>query len=268
VPVITLLNQKGGVGKTSTCHHLSGTLAHMGQRVLLLDADPQSSLTQGFWGPAALDDLAPEATIAAILRGDDPFPEQVIRPTGLPGVDLVPGSQHANDSNIPRPQNAPPSDQVCLRSFLAEVKGRYDLVLIDCPPTLSFCSWAALVASDQMIVPLQPEDYGAQGVRAIQDSIDLVLAGPNPGLGLLGYLITMYNSRLAIHKAYETRLRAAYGEDVFATMVPYAADFKEAIAARKTIAQYKPKGASAKVIKALADEVLARLAQPAKSEAA
>jgi chromosome partitioning protein len=94
-----------------------------------------------------------------------------------------------------------------------------------------------------------------------------VLAGPNPSLGLLGYLITMYNSRLAIHKAYETRLRAAYGEDVFATMVPYAADFKEAIAARKTIAQYKPKGASAKVIRALADEVLARIARDRREAA-
>lgn len=257
--VITMLNQKGGVGKTSTCHHVSGALAQMGRRVLLVDGDPQSSLTQGFWGPAALDDLDPAETIAAVLKGDDPFPERVIRPTGLAGVDLLPGSQHANDANVPRPWEAPAEHQGRLRAFLDDVKDRYDVILIDCPPTLSFCSWTALVASDAMIVPLQPEDYGAQGVRAIRDSIDLVLAGPNPRLRLLGYLITMYNARLTIHQAYTQRLRAAYGADVFATMIPYAADFKESIAARKTIGQYKPKGASAKVIRALADEILARL---------
>jgi chromosome partitioning protein len=260
VAVITLLNQKGGVGKTSTCHHVSGALARMGKRVLLVDADPQSSLTQGFWGPSALEELHPSATVAAVLGGDDPFPEQVVRPSGLDGVDLVPGSQRANDANVPRPWETPPDVQGRLRAFLDGVKGRYDLVLVDCPPTLSFCSWAALVASDAMIVPLQPEDYGAQGVRAIRDSIELVVGGPNPRLALLGYLITMINGRLAIHKAYETRLRAAYGDDVFATMVPYAADFKESIASRKTILQYKPRGASARVIAALAEEILARLA--------
>jgi chromosome partitioning protein len=260
VAVITLLNQKGGVGKTSTCHHVSAALAQLGKRVLLIDADPQSSLTQGFWGPAALEELHPSATIAAVLRGEDPFPEQVVHPSGVGGIDLVPGSQQANDANVPRPWETPADVQALLRTFLEGVRGRYDMVLVDCPPTLSFCSWAALVASDAMIVPLQPEDYGAQGVRAIQDSIDLVRCGPNPRLALLGYLITMINGRLAIHKAYETRLRAVYGEDVFATMVPYAADFKEAIASRKSILQYKPKGASARVIKALADEILVRLA--------
>src|SRR3954471_20813901 len=86
VAVITLLNQKGGVGKTSTCHHLSGTLAQLGRRVLLLDNDPQSSLTQGFWGPVATRALDPSATIAALYAGDRPFPGQVIHPTGIPGV--------------------------------------------------------------------------------------------------------------------------------------------------------------------------------------
>ena len=92
-------------------------------------------------------------------------------------------------------------------------------------------------------------------------------SGPNPRLALLGYLITMFNSRLAIHKAYDCRLRTAYGADVFATMVPYAADFKESIAARQTIAHYKPKGASAKLLKVLADELLTRLDRVAEGPA-
>src|SRR4051812_12070866 len=102
-----MLNQKGGVGKTSTCHHLAGTLALMGRRVLLVDNDPQASLTQGFWGPLATRQLEPERTIAAIYRGDLPFPEHVIRPTGIEGIDLVPGSRHATEFNVPMPHRLP-----------------------------------------------------------------------------------------------------------------------------------------------------------------
>src|SRR5262249_53689370 len=159
------------------------------------------------------------------------------------------GSKAATDFNVPRPFDAPPESQGCLRSFLAEVRRSYDLVLIDCPPNLHLCSWAALVASDHLIVPLQPEDYGAQGLGPVQESADLVAGGPNPGLNLLGFLLTMHNPRLAIHKLYETLLREQYGPAVFETRIPYAADFKEAIARRQTITRYKPRGASAKAVK-------------------
>jgi chromosome partitioning protein len=260
VPVVTMLNQKGGVGKTSTCHHLAGTLALMGRRVLLVDNDPQASLTQGFWGPVATAALDPATTVAALYAGDEPFPEQVIRPTGIPGVDLLPGSRVATDWNVPRPHEAAAAAQACLRSFLAEVAGGYDLVMIDCPPNLHLCSWAALVASSHLVVPLQAEDYGAQGLGPVRESVDLVTSGPNPALALAGFVITMFNARLAIHKLYDTLLREQYGAAVFATRVPYAADYKEAIAQRKPIAGYKPKGASAKAIQALADELLSRVA--------
>src|SRR3954469_21431601 len=121
-----MLNQKGGVGKTSTCHHLAGTLAALGRRVLLIDNDPQASLTQGFWGPVATAGLDPSATVAALYAGDEPFPEQVVRPTGIEGIDLVPGSKAATDFNVPRPHEAPWPQQACIRAFLDEVKGGYD----------------------------------------------------------------------------------------------------------------------------------------------
>ena len=124
-----------------------------------------------------------------------PFPDQVIRPTGIAGIDLVPGSRHATEFNVPLPHRRPPEAQSCLREFLAEVRDGYDLVLIDCPPNLHLCSWAALVASDYLVVPLQPEDYGAQGIIEVQESVQLVRSGPNPRLRLLGYLLTLMNAR-------------------------------------------------------------------------
>jgi chromosome partitioning protein len=259
--VITLLNQKGGVGKTSTCHHLSGALSKLGRRVLLVDNDPQSSLTQGFWGPILARQLDPSATVAALYAGERPFPGQVIQPTGVPGVDILPGSRAATDWNVPRPHEADPEVQECIRAFLEEARESYDVVLIDCPPNLHLCSWAALVGSDYLIVPTQPEDYGAQGLADVQESYARVVAGPNPGLELLGYLITMSVARKSIHKLYEEVLRGQYGAAVFEAVVPEATDYVEAIAQRKPVAQYKPRGSAAKAIAAVADEILARIAE-------
>jgi chromosome partitioning protein len=269
--VITVLNLKGGVGKTTTCHHLAGTLSLAGSRILLIDNDPQASLTQGFLGPAATRALNPSNTLAAIYTGDEPFPAQVIRPSGVVGVDLLPGSYAAADFNTPRPFEAPFELQTCLREFLSEVRSDYDLVFIDCPPTLSLCSWAALVASDFLITPLKPEDYGAQGIAFVRDSVALVQSGPNPSLRMLGFLLTLMTPRKTVHLLYEESLRAEYGPLVFTTRVVEAVDYVEALNRRLPVAQFKPRGAAAKVMKELADELGARLAAatvPTHTEAA
>jgi chromosome partitioning protein len=255
---IVLLNQKGGVGKTSTCHHLAGTLAKDGRRILLVDNDPQASLTQGLFGPQVTRDLEPGQTIAAAYSGAA-IPEQIIRRTEIDGIDLIPGSRHAMRYNVPEPWAADRELQLGIRDVVDAVRDRYDLVLIDCPPNLHLASWAALVASDFVVVPLQPEDYGSQGIIDVQESVALVAELANPALSILGYLITMHQPRRSVHKLYEETLRAQHGDDVFATRIPHAAEFPEAIAYRKPIAQYKPKGAAAKAIKALADELLSRL---------
>src|SRR3954470_16842872 len=257
--VICFLNQKGGVGKTSTCHHVSGAFARDGAKVLLIDNDPQSSLTQGFWGPLATRQLNPAETMAAILGGDEPYPAAVIKPTGIPGIDILPGSKRATSYNVPDPHLTDPAMQFSLRNFLEDVRANYDHVLIDCPPNLHLCSWAALVSSDHLIVPLKPEDYGAQGIIDVQESIDLVLSGPNPNLKPLGYLITMMNVRKSIHKLYEETLRTQFGSQVFETRMTEAVDYVEALNQRLTVSQYKPRGAAAKTMKALADELDARL---------
>jgi chromosome partitioning protein len=256
--IITLLNQKGGVGKSSTCHHLSGTLAQLGHRVLLVDNDPQSSLTQGLWGPVAALAADPAETIAAVYDGHA-VPGRIIRPSDIPGVDLVPGSVHSTRHNVPVPREAPWAAQTCLSDFLGEVRSAYDLILIDCPPNLHLCAWAALAASDYLLVPLQPEDYGAQGITAVSDAAVLVRALVNPSLRLLGYLLTMVAPRRTIHQLYERRLRAAHGADVLTTRIPAAAEFPESVAHRLPIALHKPRGAGAKAMRALAEEVLERI---------
>ena len=271
-PIIALCNLKGGVGKTSTTFHLGGTLAKEGRRVLLADADPQASLTQGFIGPDAARALSPRATIAGLF-GDALVPEaaELIMPTGFPNLSLVPGSSHLARYNVPEPWLAGRDEQRALADFMAEARGDFDLILIDCPPTLSLCSWAALVAADHLLVPLQAEDFGSQGIASILDFVDAVRSGPNPRLHLAGYLLTMFNPRLAIHAAYSTMLRDLYGVDVLTTTVPIGADLKEAVALRRPIAHHKPRGASAKAIQALGDELLARVAytvQTAAGEAA
>ena len=121
--VISLINMKGGVGKSTTAHNLAGALALAGRRVLLLDNDPQSSLSQGLLGPAAAEGLEPAATLAAVYDGTA-TPGAVIRTAGVQGIDLVPGSIHTDRHNRPTPEEAPWPDQVVLRDFLAELERR------------------------------------------------------------------------------------------------------------------------------------------------
>lgn len=255
---IAFLNKKGGVGKTSTSHHLAGTLARQGRRILVLDADPQASLTQGFWGPDAMRAIPAESSVAALFDPvTEPIPGALIRPSGLAGIDLIPGSEALTPFNHPDASQWV-AFQDGMRDFLAEARQGYDFVLIDCPPNLHLCSWAALVAADAVVVPLQAEDYGAQGIASVQAAVAAVQSCANPMLQLLGYLITMYDKRLAIHLTYETMLRELYGDAVFVNPIPLAKDFKEAVAARLPISHYKPKSMAAKATALVADELVAR----------
>lgn len=254
---ICLLNLKGGVGKTSCTYHVGGVLARSGQRVLLVDADPQASLTQGFLGPDATRSLSASATIAALFDPDQiAVPESLVRHTVFHGLDLLAGSRHLTRINMTPPESWEVY-QGALRDALAELD-TYDVTLIDCPPNLHLCSWSAMTAASHVVVPLQPEDFGSQGLAPVQEAIAAVQAGPNPELGLAGYLLTMVDKRLTVHATYESLLRELYQNTVFHNVVPRAKDFVEAVASRQPVSDYKPRGAAAKSVQAVADELLER----------
>ena len=158
---IAFLNKKGGVGKTSTVHHLAGTLARRGLRCLLIDADPQASLTQGLLGPEVAEELDPRETIAAIFDDSGAIPARsLVRPTAFNGLFLLPGSEAAERYNDPNPWESG-MRQFVLRDAITEASDGFDLVLIDCPPHIQLWAWSALVAAQGVVVPLQAEDYGA-----------------------------------------------------------------------------------------------------------
>jgi chromosome partitioning protein len=254
----SFLNRKGGVGKTSSVFHFSGSFARAGHRCLVCDVDPQSSLTQGFFGPRFVEELPKSSTVAALFDDSfDPDPDELIRPTAFENIWIVPASNHLNDHNTPRPEESG-EQQSALRDFLSEVKDRFDVILIDCPPNLLLCSHAALLASDFVVVPVIPEDFSSQGLIYVQQAIDAAMTTRNPKLRLLGYVLTSYNRQLGIHKAYEKLLREQYEDLVFENVMPLVTAFKEAVARRRPIAEDKPKSAAAEAIDALCREILER----------
>lgn len=262
VAVIALCNRKGGVGKSTSTFNLGGTLAKAGRRVLLVDVDPQSSLTQGILGPDATASLDPLTTIAAAYSGDVSRPEQVVRPTGFPGLDLVAGSEMAGQYETGRPHEEDYDRQTCLADLMGDLRGDYDHILLDCPPSLGLFTWAALTAADSVLIPVQCEDYGAQGLTLIFQAIEAVRLARNPRLEVLGLLLTMVAKARAIHQLYDGLLREQYGDLVFTAAVPAAPDIPESIMLRKPVCHHKPRGAAAKALAVVAQELEARLTLP------
>ncbi len=256
---VAFVNKKGGVGKSSCVMHLGGALSRMGLRTLVVDADPQASLSQGLLGPAAGLALDWRRTLASLFEEEGGGAmSDLVMDIGRPRLALVAGHDRMTDHNVPKPWMTGP-DQFILRDALGEVAGEFDICLIDCPPHIQACAWSALVAADGVVVPAQMEDFGIQGVSMILDSIDRARALVNSRLTLLGLLPTMVVRTLSIHSNYGADLRAAYGTDVFEAVVPAAKDFKEAVTLGKAVSEYRPRCAAAKAIEAVAAELLSRV---------
>jgi chromosome partitioning protein len=216
-------------------------------------------LTQGALGGDAALALPAETSLAAVYAGEPVRGVDLVRPLPYPGLELVPNTEHSARFNLAEPHARPWDEQVALVELLADLGPRYDVVLVDCPPNLYLATWAALAASDALIIPVQPEDYGIQGLASVERSIALVRATVNPRLAMLGVLVSRYGARKNVHRAYDDLLRATYGDDVFATRIPDAIDFPEATMSHAPLAWHKPRAAAAKALAALAAEVLDRL---------
>jgi len=262
---LCLINQKGGCGKSSTCFHLAGAFTASGYSVLLIDADPQGSLSQGFLGSDLVENLPATETLAALFDDSCFFsnPAQLIRPTAFEGISLVPTNQHLAEYNAPRPEVAG-MIQFTLRDFLEQQHG-YDVVLIDCPPNLYQCSWNAMLAADYVVIPVPPEDFATQGLRAVHQAINNARR-LNPTLRRLGHLVTRYDKRLMVHRSYEERLRELYREMVLDTTVPEVSAFKVSLACRKPVEFYSAKSQAARAMRQLVAELHSRIADKQKKQ--
>ena len=259
---VCFINQKGGCGKSSSTYHLGGALAVKGMNTLLVDCDPQGSLSQAFFGSAAVETLSARETLAAVFDPDAMLddPARLAVTTGFDRLSILRANQTLAPYNRPEPEREG-LNQFLLRDAIADIRG-YDIILIDCPPNLYLASWNAMIASQHVVVPVPPEDFGAQGLRVVHQAIDQA-SKLNPVLSLTGHLVTRYDGRLAVHRAYEQKLRTLYLDTVFDAVVPEASAFKVALTCRKPVSHYMPGSKAAKVMAQVADEMMARIASVA-----
>jgi chromosome partitioning protein len=226
--------------------------------VLLVDLDPQGSLSQGFFGPAIVESFSARETVAVLFDDTAFFADHsaLIRPTQYERISICPANHHLAQFNTPTPETTGMFQHV-LTQFLQEAGPDFDVVLIDCPPNLYRCSWVAMVAATHVVIPVPPEDFGTQGLRAVHQAIEQARR-LNPSLRRLGHLITRYDRRLLVHRSYEQRLRELYGNMVLDTLVPEASAFKVALACRKPVEIHSPSSPAARATRSLRAEILNR----------
>lgn len=256
--VIAVANQKGGVGKTTTAVNLAACLAALGQRVLLFDLDPQANATSG----VGLEKTEGASAYRALL-GDGGLLEK-IQPTAFERLEIIPSEVDlcGADIELARSENYLHRVAGALQPVLESQ--RFDVVLIDCPPSLGILTLNAFAAADGLLVPLQCEYYALEGVSMINRIMaQLHGNGVNPRLELFGVVMTMFDSRTKLSQQVVSEVREHFGERVFETMIPRSTRLAEAPSFGKPIIYYDKYSSGAAAYELLAQEVLARLEKPA-----
>lgn len=247
--IITFVNQKGGVGKTTSCLNVGAGLSRKGKRVLLIDTDPQGNLTIS----AGVKLKDGEPTIYEVLKGSADI-NGVIRQQPGGGYDIIPADIMLSGADIEL--SSVPGREMILKEAIAQLRTAYDYILIDCPPSLSIITLMGLTASNSVIVPVQSHYLALNGIAQLMDTVKLVKKRMNPQLEVGGVIVTQYDNRLILHKEVLQSLQAAFPGKVFKTMISNSVTLAEAPSFGQDIFQYKPSCKAAEQYKALVGELL------------
>ena len=249
--IIAMCNQKGGVGKTTSTINLGAALAEAGRRVLLVDLDPQGALSVGL----GVNPLQLERTIYNLLMERDVALDDVLLGTAIPGLDLLPSNIDLSAAEV-QLVNEVAREQTLAR-VLGPVLDDYDIVLVDCQPSLGLLTVNALTAAHSVIIPLECEFFALRGVALLIQTIEKIRERLNPHLELEGILATMYDSRTLHGREVLARVVEAFGDKVFHTVINRTIRFPETTVAGEPITTYAPTSSGATAYRELALEVLA-----------
>jgi chromosome partitioning protein len=250
--IIAVANQKGGVGKTTSTINLGATLAEYGRRVLLVDFDPQGALSVGLGvQPHQLD-----RTVHNLLMEREVKVDEVIIPTKVPGMDLLPSNIDLSAAEVQLVSEV--GREQALGRVLRPVLGDYDMVLVDCQPSLGLLTINALTCADSVLIPLECEYFSLRGVALLMDTIEKVRDRLNPRLAISGILATMYDPRTVHTREVRARVIEAFGELVFDSTINRTVRFPETTVVGEPITRWAPNSAGAEAYRQLAREVIAR----------
>lgn len=250
--VLGIINQKGGVGKSTTSVNLSAALGERGYKVLLVDLDPQGNSSSG----VGFDKAECELSSYDCLLNDDVKTEDIIVDVEVKGVELIPATINLAGAEAELVQEI--SRESRLKEAIDEIRDQYDFVIVDCPPSLGLLTINALTAADQLIIPIQCEFFALEGLAKIVDSINMVKKRLNKNLEIFGVVITMFDSRTSLAKQVAEEVTNYFGEKVFATKIPRTVRISEAPGYGLPITEYDTNGKGAQAYRDLAKETIKR----------